>query len=101
MIEKGVTYGETYDPVVVAQGGKSYRKGILDKLENQVITNTMKFNKDSCCWILLLGQVNHGCLYKLRNAVVESSAMERDLGVLVDAKLNMNQQCPGSPDGQP
>lgn len=32
MIVKGVSYGETYDPIVVAQMGKPHRKVVLDKL---------------------------------------------------------------------
>ncbi|KAJ7411770.1 hypothetical protein BTVI_48686 [Pitangus sulphuratus] len=44
----------------------------LSKSGNGAITNYMKFN----------------------------SAMKRELGVLVDGKLNMSQQCPGSQEGQ-
>ncbi|KAK4823259.1 hypothetical protein QYF61_000226 [Mycteria americana] len=47
----------------------------------------MKFNKNKF-QILHLGQSNPGYTYKL-----ESSPTERDLGVWVDGKLNMSQQC--------
>ena len=49
-------------------------------------------NKDRC-WILHLGQYNPGCTYRLEDKRLECSTRERDLGVLVDGKLYMSQQC--------
>ncbi|KAJ7407913.1 hypothetical protein BTVI_61467 [Pitangus sulphuratus] len=55
----------------------------------------MKFNKGKC-WILHLGWGNSGCVYRLRNQRLESSPAERDLGVLINGKLNLSQQCPAA-----
>ncbi|KAJ7426053.1 hypothetical protein WISP_19479 [Willisornis vidua] len=46
------------------------------------------------------GMGNPGCSYRLANEMLESSAMERDLGVLVNGKVDMSEQCPGSQEGQ-
>ncbi|KAK4822566.1 hypothetical protein QYF61_016135 [Mycteria americana] len=64
----------------------------LDRLEHCTIINGRKFNK-SKCQILHPGQRNAGHNYKLGEECLEGSPAERDLGVLVDSRLNMSQQC--------
>ncbi|GAB0183444.1 hypothetical protein GRJ2_000809700 [Grus japonensis] len=54
--------------------------------------NGMKFNKLKC-WILHLGQSKTGYKYKLGEEWLETGPAEKDLGVLVDSRLNMSQQC--------
>ncbi|KAK4819200.1 hypothetical protein QYF61_026816 [Mycteria americana] len=73
------------------EGQDALQRG-LGRLEHWVIINGMKFNK-SKCWILYLGWSNAGHKYKLGEEWLENSPAERDLGVLVDSRLNMSQQC--------
>ncbi|KAK4832290.1 hypothetical protein QYF61_021689 [Mycteria americana] len=64
----------------------------LDRLEERANKNLMKYNKDKYK-VLHLGKHNPGVRHRLGSIWLGIRSVERDLGALVDNKLNMSEQC--------
>jgi len=64
----------------------------LHRLEKRANKNLMKFNKEKC-EVLHLVRKNFIHQYMLGDTQLESSVAEKDLGVLMDTKLDTSQLC--------
>ncbi len=64
----------------------------LDRLSEWSEQWQMKFNVDKCS-VIHLGHKNKQYSYKLGDSELKTSVQEKDLGIIVDSKMNWSEQC--------
>ena len=68
--------------------GRNRLQSDLDRLQGWADENRMGFK----CKVLHLGRKNQHHTYRLGNSLLISAEAEKDLGVIIDAKMNMGRQ---------